>query len=92
MRRKMTPFEKAERAAKRAARRTEAEAEAEASRRYYENVRSIVASGVCPLCGAGLRRNMALLGWWQCEQYGAPEWRKNPEAPDCGWQGFTCPM
>ena len=28
---------------------------------------AIVASGTCPKCGAGLKRNLALAGWWQCE-------------------------
>ena len=73
------------RAQKRAAR--------EASRRRIEAVHAetqrVVASGQCPRCGRGLRRNLALAGWWQCEQYGAEGFRKDPAAAPCGWQGFT---
>jgi hypothetical protein len=49
----------------------------------------IVASGVCPHCGAKLRRNLALTGWWQCEQVGAPGFRADNEKPQCTGQWFT---
>lgn len=32
---------------------------------------------------------VALTGWWQCEQYGAEQFRKRPQEPSCSWQGFT---
>jgi len=48
-----------------------------------------VARGVCPDCGRKLKRNMSIAGWWQCEQYGAVGFRKDPEQPHCGFQGFT---
>jgi len=51
--------------------------------------RAIVAAGVCPCCKAGLRRNLSIAGWWQCEQYGAPGFRKDSSKPACNWQGFT---
>lgn len=51
--------------------------------------REVVASGKCPDCGSGLRRNLALTGWWQCEQYGAESHRSRPNDPPCSWQGFT---
>ena len=51
--------------------------------------RRIVATGVCPECGGGLRRNLSLTGWWQCEQLGAENFRKDPTKPSCRWQGFT---
>jgi uncharacterized protein (DUF983 family) len=51
--------------------------------------RAVVATGRCPRCGSGLRRNLALTGWWQCEQLGAPERRARPDEPGCDWQGFT---
>ncbi len=50
---------------------------------------AVVASGACPQCGSGLRRNLALTGWWQCEQYGAPGFRRDASRPACEWQGFT---
>lgn len=50
---------------------------------------AVVATGKCPTCGAGLRRNLSLAGWWQCEQLGADTHRKNPALPACNWQGFT---
>lgn len=43
----------------------------------------------CPLCGRGVRRNLALTGWVQCEQHGDGHFRKDPAAPRCSWQGFT---
>ena len=55
----------------------------------HAETRKIVASGKCPDCGAGLRRNLGLTGWWQCEQLGAVNFRKDSAKPPCGWQGFT---
>jgi hypothetical protein len=55
----------------------------------YAKVRAIVAGGGCPQCGAKLKRNLSLIGWWQCEQYGAIAFRKDPAKPPCSWQGFT---
>lgn len=51
--------------------------------------RAIVAAGVCPSCGSKVVRNLALTGWWQCEQYGAETHRARPSEPSCSWQGFT---
>ena len=81
----MTPAQKA--IAKRAARKRQAE---ELARLRTEAAR-IVARGVCPKCGTPLRRNLALAGWWQCDAYGAPEYRQ-PEhraLPACSFQTFT---
>ena len=51
-----------------------------------------VATGICPLCGAKLKRNLSLAGWWQCEQYGSIGFRARDTDPQCSWQGFTsCP-
>lgn len=50
---------------------------------------AIVNSGKCPQCGAGLRRNLALTGWWQCEQSGAVGFRKDSSKPSCSFQCFT---
>ena len=60
----------------RAARKVEAE---RAETRFAE-VRAIVATGVCPCCGKGLRSNLAITGWWQCEGYASGA---------CNWQAFT---
>lgn len=51
--------------------------------------RRVVESGACPTCGAGLKRNLSIAGWWQCEQLGAETFRKDPTKPSCSWQGFT---
>jgi hypothetical protein len=51
--------------------------------------REIVAAGKCPACAAGIRRNLSLAGWYQCEQFGAEGFRKDPTKPPCTWQGFT---
>ena len=50
---------------------------------------AVVAAGKCPECGAGLRRNLALSGWWQCEQFGAEGFRKDANRPSCNFQCFT---
>jgi hypothetical protein len=51
--------------------------------------RAIVATGTCPQCGSGLRRNLAITGWWQCSQYGADGFRKDSSKPSCSFQTFT---
>jgi hypothetical protein len=43
----------------------------------------------CPTCNRPVRRNLALTGWVQCSQFGAPEFRAEPSQPACSWQGFT---
>lgn len=73
------------RAEKMAARRASDERIAKAQ----AETRAIVASGKCPFCGSGLRRNLSLTGWWNCEQMGAPTFRKDASKPACSWQGFT---
>ncbi len=79
---KKTLEEKREaRAARKASEARIAQAHAETS--------AIVASGSCPNCGSGLRRNLAIAGWWQCEQFGAETHRKDATKPSCNWQGFT---
>ena len=55
----------------------------------HAEVQAIVNEGTCPTCGATLRRNLALTGWWQCSQYGAEGFRLHSDRPACGWQGFT---
>jgi hypothetical protein len=50
---------------------------------------AVVSSGKCPKCGGGLRRNLALTGWYQCEQYGTEGFRKDDTRPACSFQCFT---
>jgi len=50
---------------------------------------AIVSTGVCPDCGAQLRRNLSLTGWWQCSQLGAVTHRADPSMPSCDFQVFT---
>lgn len=73
--------------------RIERKAQREASKIRIEaahaETRIVVASGKCPDCGAGLSRNLGLTGWWQCEQLGAVNFRKDSTKPACHWQGFT---
>ena len=79
----MTLQEKRERAAER-------KRSAERLAKAQAETRAIVASGVCPQCGAGLRRMLAITGWWTCEQKGTEGFRKDSNKPACSWQGFTC--
>ncbi len=55
----------------------------------YAEARLIVATGKCPRCGSALKRNLSITGWWQCEQFGAPTFRKRPNDPQCGWDCMT---
>jgi uncharacterized protein (DUF983 family) len=50
---------------------------------------AIVQTGRCPQCGSGLRRNLALTGWYQCSQYGAVGFRADDSKPSCSFQCFT---
>lgn len=50
--------------------------------------KAIVAAGKCPVCGAAIRRNTALTGWYQCEQAGAEGFRKDASKASCSWQTF----
>lgn len=62
---------------------------AEIARKRQERIEhdtAIVRSGVCPQCGAGIRRNLAITGWYQCEQYGAEGFRKDSAKPSCSFQ------
>lgn len=51
--------------------------------------REVVKAGKCPTCGAGLRYNGSITGWWQCEQYGSVGFRKDANKPACSFQCFT---
>lgn len=65
---------------------------ADAKAKRNENIAkqvAIVQTGKCPQCGAPLRRNLALAGWWQCSQYGADGFRKDNSKPSCSFQTFT---
>ena len=52
-----------------------------------QNLR-VVQSGVCPDCGSKLRPNLAITGWWTCEQRGAVTHRARPQDPSCEYQCF----
>jgi hypothetical protein len=56
----------------------------------FAQAQKIVEAGVCPDCGAGLRRNYSIAGWWQCRQLGAEGFREDPSKPPCSFQCFTC--
>lgn len=72
--------------------RAERKAQREASKAELERLRAlarvIVASGECPHCGQGLRRNLSIAGWWQCVGFGAKGFRAADTKP-CGFQTFT---
>ena len=55
----------------------------------YGGAKAIVETRKCPQCGSGLKRNIALAGWWQCEQYGSEQFRKDPSKLACSFQVFT---
>jgi ribosomal protein L37AE/L43A len=73
------------------ARRAKREAREAAQKRLtaaLSEARDVVATGVCPTCGRPLRRNLALLGWWQCSQFGADGFRADSTQPSCDFQTF----
>jgi len=55
----------------------------------HAETHAALESNSCPTCGSGARRNIALSGWVQCEQFGADGRRARNDAPACSWQGFT---
>lgn len=57
--------------------------------KLHAEAQATVDTGRCPQCGASLKRNLSIAGWWQCEQYGAVTHRKDPNKPACSWQAFT---
>jgi hypothetical protein len=57
----------------------------------YAKTQEIVDSRECPLCKGPLRYNSAIAGWWQCAQFGAPQFRMDKDRPACSWQGMTDP-
>lgn len=73
------------------ARITKAERTAEKAKQEARQAeaRAQVATGKCPRCGAPLRRNLAITGWWQCSQYGTEGFRADSTKPSCSWQTFT---
>lgn len=78
-----------ERARKMAERKAEKAAHVAHMARIHAETTAVVLTGKCPQCGSKLRRNLALTGWWQCEQYGAVGFRARSEDAACSWQGFT---
>jgi hypothetical protein len=74
MKRRMTPEEKARQARIQAA---------------HEEAAKALRDNRCPICGETVRINSSLSGWVQCSQFGAPQFRKDPNRPSCNWQGFT---
>lgn len=55
----------------------------------FAEARAIVSTGKCPTCGETLKRNLSLSGWYQCVQFGAVGFRKDPSKPSCNFQTFT---
>lgn len=72
------------------ARKTKAQLHREHMDEVYARNRAEVeaAGGKCPRCGRSLRQNLALTGWYQCEQLGAVGFRKDADQPSCDFQTF----
>lgn len=69
--------------------KTERAAHKDRLTKIHADVTAVVRTGKCPSCGAGLRRNISITGWWQCAQVGAEGFRADSTKPSCSWQGFT---
>lgn len=63
-----------------------AEQAAKQQQRQSEILRAIESG--CPECGAKVKRNLSMTGWWQCSQLGAEGFRADPAKPSCSWQMF----
>ncbi len=50
---------------------------------------AIVASNKCPDCGSELHRNLSMLGWYQCNRFGAEGFRLDTTGNQCSFQCFT---
>lgn len=46
----------------------------------------LVRWGFCPQCGRKLRANLSITGWYQCEQFGAEQFRADASKPACSYQ------
>lgn len=49
-------------------------------------MQNLVAYGYCPCCGRKLRCNNSMGNWWQCQQFGAPQFRADANLPSCDYQ------
>ncbi len=67
--------------------RLKAENEAKRQARHAEVAKAIEVG--CPECGAKIRRNLSMTGWWQCSQLGAEGFRADSSKPSCSWQTFA---
>lgn len=72
---------------KRAYRLAKTDSEVRIGEAQLEASRALTAN-CCPRCGHPVRQNLAISGWVQCAQYGAPSFRARPADPACEWQGF----
>jgi len=58
--------------------------------KIHAESQAIVNTGKCPQCGSALTYNSAILGWFQCVQYGNWKLSKGDvNKPDCGFQCFV---
>jgi len=70
-------------------RKAERQRQATAMAVQRQEANMALATNTCPACGRGVRTNLAITGWVQCEQFGSIGFRKDDNAPSCSWQGFT---
>lgn len=74
---------------------TKAEREAEKAKRMARLVENHahVKRGTCPDCGCGLRRNLSMTGWFQCNALGAVGFQTGDGIgkPACNFQFFFDP-
>ena len=57
----------------------------------YRQAADALATNACPLCSAGVHRNLALTGWVQCDRFGSGHFRRDMTGDACGWQAFMAP-
>ena len=76
-------------AMERASRKIERAASAARIALQHAQTQAVVRLGICPHCGATVRRNSSMRGWYQCAQSGAVGFRLDASKPACDWQGFT---
>ena len=82
----MNTLTRSQKAAETRKRNAESKARIEAGQ---AEMRTHVARGTCPDCGAAIKRNLSMTGWYQCSQFGAEGFRADSSKPACNFQGFT---
>ena len=54
----------------------------------YRQAADALATNTCPMCSAGVHRNLAITGWVKCDRSGSGHFRRDMTGNACEWQAF----